>query len=117
MDLAVGRRPGGVHVGDVEQTGIGPAREARRQRLPDGRMRAVAAGEVGCFADLLRAVRTPEHRPHAVGALLEMDQLRPALDRHSQGRQAFDQQQLVNVLRVGQHVGEGAQSGAQPPER
>ena len=39
-------------------------------------MRAVAAGKVGCFADLLRAVRSFECRSHPFGELIEAHQQR-----------------------------------------
>ena len=116
MDFAVGRRPGGVHVGDVEQSGIGSTGKARRQRLPDGRMRAIAAGEVGRVADLLRAVRALEDRSHLVGVLLETDQRRAALHVHPPGVEPFDEQALVGVLRVGQRIGKGAQALPHPPQ-
>ncbi len=101
MDFAVGRRAGAVHVGDVEESGIGATGKARRQRLPYGRMGAVAAGQIGRFAGLLRTVRPLEHRSHAFGASIEPDQLRPTFHLYSQGVQPFDQQALVGVLRVG----------------
>src|SRR5262249_59902867 len=58
MDLAVGGRPSRVHVGDVEHAGIAPTGETRREHVPDGRTRAVAAGEGGRLTEFLRAVRS-----------------------------------------------------------
>jgi hypothetical protein len=49
-------------------------------------------------------------------ALIETDQLSPALDSHPQGVQPVDQQALVGVLRVGQGIGEGAQSRSHMPQ-
>ena len=73
-------------------------------------MRTVAAGEIGRFADLLRAVSPLERRSHAFALLIETDQLRPALDLHAQGVQPFDQQSLVGVLREDQREGERGQA-------
>ena len=110
VDFAVRRRAGPLHVGDVEEPRIGSAGKADRQRLPHGRMRTVAAGEIGRFADLLRAVGPLERRSHAVAVLIETDQLRPALHLHAQGLQPFDQHSLVGVLRKDQREGEGGQA-------
>ena len=110
MQLKVGRRAARLHVGDVEKPRIGSPGKADGERLPDGRARTVAAGEIGRFADFLRAVRSLEHRSHAVGVLIETDQLRPALHFHPQGLEPFDQQSLVGVLRKNQRKGERGQA-------
>jgi hypothetical protein len=116
MDVAVGRRPGSVHIGDIEQSGIGATRKARRQLLPDRRMRAITAGEVGRVADLLRAVRALEDRAYLVGVLLETDQRRAALHVHPPGVEPCNEQPLVDVLRVGQRIGKGAHALPYPPQ-
>ena len=109
MDFPVRRRAGPFHVGDVENVGVGPARESDRKRLPDGRMRAVAACEIGCLADLLWALGVPERRAHAVPLLIETDELGTALHRHSQQIEPFDQHALVSVLREDKREGERGQ--------
>jgi hypothetical protein len=79
MDFAVSRRADCVHVGDIEQPRIRSTGKARRQRLPDGRMRAVAAGEIGRFTDLLRAVRSDKTVGHRFLPAVRAEQRHDAL--------------------------------------
>ena len=104
MQLAVHHRPAPFGVGDVEEVGVGAAREADAQHLAHPGAGAVAAGDVIRLACLLGPVRPLQPRQHAGAALFEAEKLRPALDLDALRREALDQQALVRVLRVDQHV-------------
>ena len=77
VQLAVHRRPARFDVGDVEEMVVGAARETDLQRLAHGRMRAVAAGDVGGLARLDGAVRPLQARDARRRRLLEAQELRP----------------------------------------
>ena len=102
--------PDRLDVGDVEEAGVGPAGEAGRQRLPDGRVRAVAAREIGRLAGLLRAVGPPERRPHAVALCDRNGPARCGAPLSPQRLQPFDQHSLVGVLREDEREGERGQA-------
>ena len=52
VQFPVRRRPGRLHVRDVEEPGIGAAGKADGELCPDGGRRAIAACEIGGFAEL-----------------------------------------------------------------
>ena len=112
VQLAVHRRSARVHVGDIEQMGVRPARKTDLQRLAHGGMRAVASGNVGGLTFLCGSIRPCEAREHTTIRLRKAQQFRPALDRDAEFGQAIDQQALVLVLGKDQRVRKRAEACA-----
>src|SRR5262249_48650794 len=104
MDFSVSGRAGCVDVGDIEQARISSTGKPRRECFADSRMSTVAAGKMSRFANFFRTVRQSERSDYAFGTSIAADQLRPALDFDAQGTQPFDQQTLVGVLWIHQHI-------------
>jgi hypothetical protein len=71
MDLAVHCRAARFHISNVKKMAVGAAREADRQSLPDGRMCAVAAGDIRDFTSFSRSIAPLESDEHTTGRLLE----------------------------------------------
>ncbi len=99
MQLAVHRRSARLHVGDIEEVGVGPAGEADLQRLAYAGMRAVAARDIGGIARLPRSIHPFQVRTHSIDVILEVEKLRLALDLDAGFGQTLDQEALVLVLR------------------
>src|SRR4030095_3543866 len=91
MDLAVHCRTARFHIGDVKKMVVGTAWEADPQALPDRRMGAVAARNVGSVARLDAFVGPPESDAQPTARFLERDKLRLALDVHTDLGKTIDQ--------------------------
>ncbi len=67
------------------------ARAAGTQHVADGGAGAVTAGEIGRFAGFLGPVGAAQAGQHAAAAVLEAEELGPALDRDAELREVIDQ--------------------------
>src|SRR5450432_1817501 len=103
-------------IGNVEELCVRAARKTDAECFAHPRTRAIAAGNVCRVALRLGAIGRLERRTNAVCGRDESEQLRGALDVHTQRVQMLNEQTLVLVLREGQQVGKRAQSLAQDSE-
>ena len=85
---------------------IRAALETYLKRLAHGGTRAVASGDVRCFAGFLASIVTLQPRDHAIAGVLKTHQPCSPLDIDAGLGQALNQQTLMFVLRVDHGVRE-----------
>src|SRR5262249_57696201 len=117
VDRAGGGWCGWFEVGYIEDARIGSAGKLAPERLARRGMRAVAAGEVGRFANFRGAVRSLQNRADLLRILVEAQELGSAFDLYAQSSQPLDEQPLVCILLVCERVGKRAQSLSELPQR
>ena len=101
-----------LHIGDVEEMVVDPARKTNLQGLTDNGMCAIAAGNVGSLTRLLLSIRGLQMGNDSTSGVLKGGELCPSLDLNAGLSQALNQQTLVLVLRKDQRVGERTEPNA-----